>query len=159
MPIRCVERPNRSHARTYKAKDVGRIYCIAIRNGIPKLEIEQEIKKCAEVGDDERRSQAAEALAVAEQAIEANNLVLGTEIEVLQRMLSMLNIVAALGRYIVRIPLAPARVLGASAIALQELAKARLGTIVAQRAANDAALVVVRRAAANEAQFLRAAGG
>ncbi len=43
----CLSRPNRSRARLYSAKDVGRIYCKAIEQGVARSDIEREIaEKC-----------------------------------------------------------------------------------------------------------------
>lgn len=159
MPLRCVERPNRSKPRTFTARSVGKIYCHAVRNGVPVVEIEQEIRKCKELEERKTDDEQQAAIEAAIAALESSNIVFGNEETTLLRMLQLLNIVAGLGRFLVRIPAAPARAVGAGAIVLKELAESRLKIIVAQKAANDATLSVLRRAAANAPSFRRVVGG
>ena len=46
MPIVCIPRPNRSRARTFDARAVGRIYCHALEDGESPAEIEKYIDAC-----------------------------------------------------------------------------------------------------------------
>jgi len=46
MPKVCIERPNRTKARVYTAKDVGRIICYAIADGATIQEIRDAAEEC-----------------------------------------------------------------------------------------------------------------
>ena len=61
-------------------------------------------------------------------------------------------------RYVGRYLGVPGKVISIGVIALDRLAQGRLSELIVSKAANDAALAVVRRAAANEAQFALRAG-
>lgn len=158
MPLKCFEKPNRERRRVWKAKNVAQVYCKALEGGESEAEIQKELQRCRQLRRRNPTSEAAEALAVAEQALEQNQTMINGDIDFLEQALAALRILAAIGRYLVRIPVAPARVLGGTAVVLTELGGQRLATLTVQKAANDAALAIVRRAAANEAQFLRAVG-
>ena len=157
MPLHCTIRPNRTHERHFNARAVARIYCKALSYGVRRVDIEREVVKCSEP---EKRpsSEALEALMAAEQSLVQTDAIFEGEIEMLGRINTFVGLVAALARFLVRIPNPAAKAVGGSVLVIKELAESRLKTIVAQKAANDATLAIVRRAAANEAQFLRVVG-
>lgn len=158
MPIRCVERPNRNGPRYFTADKAIAIACNAIRHGATRAEIEAGIAQCG-IGDRRpKSSDALEALAVAVTALEASNAVFDADAQALQRFLIPSLIAGIAQRLIARIPvIGPA--LAVTLTITREMATERLKQVAVQKAANDAALAVVRRAAANEAQFLRTGTG
>lgn len=153
MPLKCFLKPNRTKPRRWSAKTVGQVYCVALRDGVPRVDLEREIRKCVEP-DSKRDSEAAEALAVAEQALLQNNQLLDADADSLQRFMGIPVVNAVVLRLISRIPIV-GPVLAGAIPALRTYAAVRLGQTTVQKAANDAALVIVRRAAANERAFLR----
>jgi len=77
MPLRCVQRPNRTFERRFNAKAVGRIYCLALEAGESQAEIEAEIDKCDRIRRDgkveveDAQVQVAEATAESESDFQA----------------------------------------------------------------------------------------
>lgn len=53
MPIKCTFKPNRKRVRTFTAKDVGRIACAAVQDGVSRRDIRLEIGKCIDDSEDE----------------------------------------------------------------------------------------------------------
>lgn len=152
MPLKCFQKPNRTRVRFWNAKKVGQVACIALRSGASRVEIEGYIAEC--VGGERRNdpSEAEQALAVAEQALSQNNVVLDADADSLRRFqdLGILNPLVL--RILARVPVVgPA--LATGIVALSRVAASQLARIAVQKAANDAALTVVRRAAANAARF------
>lgn len=52
MAIKCYNKPARARARTFTAKDVGRIVCYAIEDGESKADIRKAIAKCLDDGEE-----------------------------------------------------------------------------------------------------------
>lgn len=154
MPLKCFEKPNRKITRFWTAEKVGQVACIALKQGhATRAQIETEIAKCASP-DRKRSSEALEALQQAEVALEANNEVLDADARSLNQFLALPLFGAIVLRLITRIPVA-GPVLAVGLPLLREVATARIRQITVQKAANDRAIDIVRRAAANEARFLR----
>lgn len=158
MPVVCHVVPNRSKPRTWSARAVGRVYCTALKEGVPEAELKAAIESCDDRNRRRPKAEAAVAMEAAILALEQTDAVFDAEQTALDRMLKLLNILSLVARFIRVIPHAGAKVAAGGVIVVKELAESRLKTIVAQKAANDAALVLLRRAAANEAQFLRVVG-
>lgn len=154
MPLKCFEKPNRTQRRKWTAKHVGQVYCIALRGGVPRVDLEAEIRKCVEPDKKPGSSEALEALAAAAQALEANNDMLNADAAFLERFNIFASALAVAFRLIARFA-RPAAVATVALPALQKLATERLGLLTERVAANDATLRVIRRAAANEANRLR----
>lgn len=154
MPLKCFQKPNRKEPRTWKAKNVGQVYCLALRGGVTRAELEAEIRKCVEPHRDPRSSEALEALLAAARALEENNVMLDADAAFLERFQALSLSMAVALRLIARF-FRPAAVLTVGLPALQKLATERIQQIVVRRAANDEAVRIARRAAANEANFLR----
>jgi len=154
VPLKCFERPNRTRVRTWTKEHVGQVYCIVRRQGVTKLELEKEFAKCDVPEGEKRSSEALEAMQVGIVAIEESTVILDADAAYLQRFLSLMTFAALLLRIIQKIPrVGP--VVSVGLVALRELAAVRLGRITVQKAANDEALIILRRAAANEARFIR----
>ncbi len=49
MAVKCYIKPNRSKPRTFSAKDVGRITCAAVEDGVSQTSIREEVSKCVQV--------------------------------------------------------------------------------------------------------------
>lgn len=158
MPVICRFRPNRTKDRPFTERSAAKIICKVVRSGGSKALIDRlYLEVCPDVEERPDDAAESEALAVAEQALVQNNEMLTSDTEILQRMLQVLGILAAIGRFIVQIPIPAAKAVGGLSVALNVAARARLDQIAVQRAANDAALAIVRRAAANAASFRKAA--
>lgn len=108
----------------------------------------------------EEPESAAEALAVAEEALSANNELLNADAVALSRFLVFFNLVALIGRLILRYAGPVGKLVAVGTAVVQDLARGRLEQVAVQKAANDQALAIVRRAAANAERFrIRAGGG
>lgn len=154
MPQKCFFKPNRATKRIWTAKTVAQVYCRALETGTTEPEIEKELEKCEKRGS--RRERAAnEALAEAEAALEGSNAVFDADLDFLRRFNLVTLPLVVLARVLDLIPHPIARLVSIGAFALREVAGVRIGRIEAQKAANDVALRVIRREAANEASFRR----
>jgi hypothetical protein len=161
MTLRCVERPNRSQPRPFTVEKLARLLC-ALSKAQGEQVKEAFDAKFKEVcpPEEQRRPKAAEesALEVAAQALEANNAFLSADAMALQRFLSFFVAVSIAFRYVGRWVGVPGKLASIGVVAVEKLAEERLASVLVQKAANDAALEIVRRAAANEARFLIRAG-
>lgn len=155
MPQVCFERPNRSSRRVWNAKRVGQVACYAIRDGATLAEIEAEIAKCGRPEERRKSAEAQAALEAAAEALEASNSELTLDSDVLRRFLSTTAPLLPLLRFGARFLTRKMGVVGAGIVAIRQVATARLAQITARTAANDSTIAIVRRAAANEARFLR----
>jgi hypothetical protein len=146
--IHCYRRPNRTEERHFSANDAARIMCYAVRGGSSEAEIVARFRR---VCDDEGRSRpdrVAEAAAVAVQALELTNATLLDEWRaflvvngVLLGVIALLGVIQIAGP--LRLVAQPLR-LGARVAQTQV---AQLITLnITRRAANDAAMEVVREA-------------
>jgi len=152
VPIRCTRVENRTRPRYWTAKKAGQACCYALKHGATREQIELEIAKCG--GKEPRRGDQAEAAyAVAEAALLASNEVFNADALYLQRFLTVTQGLVAVARIIRLIPNPVARAAALGVIAIRELASSRLKNIAGQKAANDAAINVIRRAAANAERF------
>lgn len=165
MTIRCVDRPNRRFPRRFDAPAAARAYCTALRGGATEREIDDLIEqKCPNEHRKRLRGSAANEAALlaafqqAETALAGSNAVFDGQIEVLSLTLRILGVLALIGRFIRAIPHPAARVVGGSAVLLRQVAQQRMTQITAQKAANDAALTILRREAANASQFRQVSG-
>lgn len=155
MALKCVVHPNRSVKRFWTAKKAIAVACNAItRHGASAPAVLLGIEQCSKVQKEAKSREALAALEAAARALEDTNQLFDADAQFIQRFLFLTNIGAIAFRIIGSLGRAGKATTGAILI-LRELATVRLKQIVAQRAANDATLTAVRRAAANEAQFLR----
>lgn len=46
MATRCYNKPNRTRERTFTARDVGRIACAAVQDGVTRRDLQREIARC-----------------------------------------------------------------------------------------------------------------
>lgn len=158
MPTFCTERPNRTKPRTLDLERVAKMLCHLTRRGATKAHFDQlYFRECPGAGRD-RTAEEERALQVAQEALESTRRFLDADAAMLERFLGVFSLFALTFRFIARFVGAPGAIVTAGIIAAESAAKARLATIVTQRAANDAALEIVRRAAANEARFAIRAG-
>jgi hypothetical protein len=154
VPLHCTVRENRSQTRIWTAKKAIQVACSAISHGASKSAIIAGVNQCGPGGKDAKDEEALQALIAAAQELEAANLLIDADIDFYDRFATAFVIPNFLRLILARIPrYGPALVLAASA--LREVAAARLTTITAQKAANEATIRILRRAAANEARFLR----
>lgn len=158
MPLKCFFKPQRTKRRVFTAEKIGKIACELMREGSSTLaEIEAEIAKCVR-RDRSRSSDALEALEAAAVALEQNNVVIDADARSLNAFLTLPLVGRLVLALIARIPVA-GPILAVGLPAIRELATVRIASITAQKAANDATLLIVRRAAANEARFIRTGTG
>lgn len=87
-------------------------------------------------------------------AISTANELFDADALAFERFLAVTNLSAIVFRIIGGLGRA-GKATAAGILVLRELASARIKEIAAQRALNDATFAIVKRAAANEAQFLR----
>lgn len=158
MPVRCVDRPNRSKPRFWTAAKVGKAACSAMRHGATRQAIDAEIDKCGLQQRQRREFDVLQALRVAQNALTDSNSIFDADADFLKRFVTSVVVSAIVLRLIGLIPRfgKPASL---ALTVLRQLASARLDKITVVKAANDAAITVVRNAAANEATFLRSVGG
>lgn len=172
MPLKCTFRPNRSAPRRYRLRDVIRLACKGIDRGDwTRAELDAGIDECDD--DPVRRSQreaelqraravgleqlnALGAIELAATQLGNSNGELLSQREVLFDMLRILGILIAIGRA-ASIVARPVRLAVAGASALQTAVRARLERVSVQVAANQQAIQILRREAANNPLFRRAA--
>lgn len=133
---------------------MGQVACAAIRHGSTRAEIEREIAKCG-IGGRRTPAETQQALAVAEQALESSNSELTLDSDILRRFVSITAPLVPIVRFGAKFLGRRIGAVAAGLIIVRQIATARLEQVVVQRAANQAALNIIRRAAANEARFLR----
>lgn len=51
MTVKCYNKPNRTRVRTFTAKDVGRIACAAIEDGVSEADIITALEECINFDD------------------------------------------------------------------------------------------------------------
>lgn len=156
MVVRCVDRPKRSRPRSFNLRTALEAVCIAIENGADPEQMHAGVDRCG--GKERKQSEAAEALVAAEQALSLSNRELDADADSLHRFLN-LPLASAIALRLIRLIPVGGQVLAIGIPLLRTFATERLKSIAVQRAANDAALVLVRRAAANEGVFLRTGTG
>jgi hypothetical protein len=159
MPERCVVRPNRSEPRPFTSTKLAKLLCTWVRQGGSRAAFELEYEKVCPDPVRRKGSAAAEALAVAEQALMSNQEFYAADLAALTRFLNVFVLVGLLNRLILRFLGVPGKLLSVAVILAERAAVQRVKDIAVQKAANDAAIEIVRRAAANEARFLMRAGG
>jgi len=159
MPLVCRQVPNRTTRRRFDEKKLARLLCTVVRQGGSRALFESEFEQVCVDPESRKKSSAAEALAVAEQALDASNQLLSADMEFLTRFNLVVGLLATSARLIGRFAGLPGIAVAILTTSLREIAGVRVGQVAAQHAANDAALLIIRRAAANEARFLRVAGG
>lgn len=158
MPQKCYFRPIRTKPRRFDEHKLAKLLCSVVRRGGSRAVFEREYEiVCPDAGR-KRESAAAEALAAAEQALVETNSLFDADAAVLQRFLIFSGFVGLAMRYIVAYAGAPGKIISAGFSGLVVAARERVEQIAVQRAANDAALAIVRRAAANEERFRRVVG-
>lgn len=139
MPLKCYVKPLRRFRRTFKARDVGRIACAAVADGVTPAEIRQEMRECVPCTEDERDNRLLrEALA----ALEQSQSIIALVIVLVSAIASALVGVQLVGRFVPQARLA-LLVLRPAITRVQGF----LGTVIARKAANDAIIAVLRRAA------------
>lgn len=139
MPLICRVRPNRRFPRTFKARDVGRIACAAVENGVSPQEIRIELRDCVPCAEDEdSRRILNEALA----ALQQSQSIIGVVVTLVSAIAAALVGVQLVGRFVPQARLA-LLVLRPAITRVEGF----LGTIIARQAANDAVIAVLRRAA------------
>lgn len=145
MPLRCTLRPNRSHARVFKARDAARIICYAVRSGATHGEIDAEADRLCP--DESRTRREGNAAAQAIAALQANNSILSEGIALASVLLGVLFAAQGLVRFLP----GPARVIALPVTVALRTAINRVNgsqvTMIARRAANDELIVVLQKAA------------
>ncbi len=159
MPERCVQRPNRTANRPFNAHKLAKLLCSWVREGNSRAAFEVEYEKVCPDAPRQRGSAAAEALAVAQVALEQTDALFDADLQALQRFLNVFLLVGILNRLVLRFLGVPGKLLSVTVIIAERVAIERVKQLTVQKAANDAALEIVRRAAANEARFLQRVGG
>lgn len=155
MPIKCAYKPNRSKVRFWTAKKAIQVSCDAIqRHGASAAAILSGVQQCAGRGKDQKSDEALKAMEAAALALEQSDALFDADLAFLERFLAFTDLSAIIFRIISRLGRA-GKAAVAAVLVLRELATGRVKQLAVQRAANDATLALVRRAAANEAQFLR----
>jgi hypothetical protein len=157
MPVECKYRPNRSEVRPFAERDAARIICRVVRAGGSKARIDRLYHEiCTDPRGRPQKSAAQAALEHAIANIEANN----AELEEAYRMFQIVNLIAQLALQLIpytRLAQFISRFVAVANRLPSNIVAAKLDTITAQRAANDAALRILRQAAANESRFQRVA--
>jgi hypothetical protein len=139
VPVKCFNKPNRRFPRTFKARDVGRIACAAVEDGVSPSEIRLEMQPCVPCAEDERDKR------VLQQALAA--------LQESQQIISLLVVaVSAVAATLAGVQLV-GRFVPAARVALLVLRPAItriegfIGTVIARQAANDSVIAILRRAA------------
>lgn len=146
--FKCRWVPNRSPERKYTGRDAARVMCYALREGFRRADI---LKQSETICPDEHRKAKQESSAIAEAiaALTSSNFELGAEYQyflIINGLLTALVAILTFSRFLgpLRIIGLPARV-GINTV-ISQVATQLTRNIVA-RAANDAAIVALRRAA------------
>jgi hypothetical protein len=158
MPERCVQRPNRAEARPFTSTKLAKLLCRWVREGNSRAAFELEFEKVCPDEGQRRGNAAAEALAVAQVALEQTDSLFDADLLALTRFLNVFILVGILNRLVLRFLGAPGKLLSVAVILAERAAVQRVKDVTVQKAANDAALEIVRRVAANEARFLQRVG-
>lgn len=137
--LKCYYKPFRRVKRTFNAKSAARVVCAALADGATKQEIRQEMSRCLVCSEDDQQKRA---LDQAIEAVAASSSMLATMISLIGVMIAVIAAVQLVGRFVPQARLA-LLVLRPAFTRVEGF----LGTIVARKAANDALLVALRRAA------------
>lgn len=137
--LKCYYKPFRTFPRTFKARDVGRIACKAVAQGVPPADIRQELAECVPCAEDQ---QSKRLLQQALAAMQASNVQLELLVVAIGAVVAALASVQLVGRFVPQARLA-LLVLRPAVTRIEGF----LGSIIARKAANDAVIAVLRRAA------------
>ena len=158
MTVRCVNRPNRSKPRRFAERDAAKIVCRVVRAGGSKARIDRlYLQVCAEPKSRPQKTAAEAALELAATELQSNNDELRDAYRLFQIVNGLISLLLQLIPF-TRIANVFARVFASARRLPPSLLAAKMDTIQAQIARNDAAFNIVRQAAANEARFRIAAG-
>lgn len=139
MPLKCFNKPLRRFPRTFTARAVGRIACRAVQQGVPPADIRTELGDCVPCSEDDQSKrllqQAIAALQASQQQLELVVVAIGA-------IVAALAAVQLVGRFVPQARLA-LLVLRPAITRVEGF----LGSIIARRAANDAVIAILRRAA------------
>lgn len=155
MPQKCYEKPNRTAPRVWTAKHVGQVACYAMKHGATRAQIEEEIAKCGRGEKRQKSSEAQQAMEAAIEALDASDSELNLDADFAKRFLSVTAPLLPIIRFGAKFLSRRIGLVGAGIIVIREVASARLKQIAVRTAANDGVKVLLKRAAANEARFLR----
>ena len=146
--FRCYRKPNRTVVREFNAQDAARVMCYAVRGGASQADILRRFRTiCGDQGREDRPQVAEEAIALAMEALQANNQVLLDEWRaflvvngILLGLIALLGVIRLAGP--LRIIATPLR----TAARLSQVQVAHLITVnITRRAANDAVFEVLRQ--------------
>jgi hypothetical protein len=137
--LKCYYKPFRRTPRTFNAKAVARVVCAAIRDGTAPQEIRQEMSRCMACTEDE---QSKRLIDQAVQAVAASSSQLELMITLIGALVAVIAAVQLVGRFVPQARLA-LLVLRPAFTRIEGF----LGSIIARKAANDALIVILRRAA------------
>jgi len=144
---KCRWRPNRSKERRYTEQDAARIMCRVVRSGGTKAEIERRYAVVCR-GQEDRRTPAEEAIALAQAAILGNNAALTDAFTIFVVINGILGVIALLTRFV---PSPPLKAVALGIGLVRTNITTVMTTINRQKAANDALYQnlsnVLRRAA------------
>lgn len=137
---------------------MAKVYCHALtRHGGTRAEFEKALLEvCDAAGKEKKTSAAAQALALAEETIANNEDILGDSYRMFQIVNGLLSLLLSLVPF-ARFGNLVTKIIGRASALPSNVVQAEMQVIQIQRAANDAALRIIRQAAANEARFVRAA--
>lgn len=137
--LRCYYKPFRRTRRTWNAKSAARAVCRALQLGATKQEMRGEMARClvCSEDDDQKRllDRALEALAQSQQQLELVITLVGA-------LIAVIAAVQLVGRFVPQARLA-LLVLRPAFTRVEGF----LGSIIARKAANDALIAIIRRAA------------
>lgn len=135
----CYYKPFRRSRRTFDAKSAARAVCAALRVGTSPQEIRQEMSRCLTCSED---NQSQRLVQQAIQAVAASSSQLEVMITLIGALVAVIAAVQLVGRFVPQARLA-LLVLRPAFTRIEGF----LGSIIARKAANDALIVVLRRAA------------
>ena len=139
MPLKCYIRPNRRARRGWTARAAARAVCAAVNDGVTPSEIRAEMADCVPCEDARRRQQqVAQAIA----AMQASNTVMAIAEVVLQGLGPALRSIQLISRFVPQ-----ARLAGVALQPVVQRINVALTEVRVARAANDAAIRVLRLAA------------
>jgi len=139
VPLKCFNKPLRRFARHFSARDVGRIACTAVEQGVAPADIRTAMQDCVPCDQDENNKRlldrAMEALAESQQQ-------LAIVITLVGALVAAIAAVQLVGRFVPQARLA-LLVLRPAFSRVEGF----LVTLIARKAANDAVIAILRRAA------------
>lgn len=139
MPLKCFIKPNRREPRRWTAEAAARAVCAAVNAGESQSEIRLLMRPCVECEEPRRKKKEQ---AVAQQALEQSQQVFAVADAAVAAFEIISRIVGRVARFVPQ-----ARPAGLLLLAIERQLGVVRNEIRVQRAANDAVIALLRRAA------------